>query len=166
MAAALKRFKDQVSIYCSCLQSTPVLQAMYSVRQNSVSVGWSMGWPMGWVHMGGPWTRSMGWSMDRVHKGGPWTRVHVLYTSQLGAIEVYSCACEDTNLKVLSAPHEETNALQGNYWAPCWGLLSPFWGIIESLLGITKPAENINKPFLGDFVISSAAFEEKTSIIA
>ena len=38
--------------------------------------------------------------------------------------------------------------------------------IIEPLLGITKPAEGINKPYLGDFVISSAASEAKTSIIA
>ena len=39
-------------------------------------------------------------------------------------------------------------------------------GIIEPLLGITKLAEGINKPYLGDFVISSAASEAKTSIVA
>ena len=38
--------------------------------------------------------------------------------------------------------------------------------IIEPLWGITKLAEGINKPYLGDFVISSAASEAKTSIIA
>ena len=38
--------------------------------------------------------------------------------------------------------------------------------IIESLLGITKPAEGINKPYLGNFVMSSSMSEVKTSIIA
>ena len=33
-------------------------------------------------------------------------------------------------------------------------------------MGITKPAEGINKPYLENFVISSAASEAKTSIIA
>ena len=62
-----------------------------------------------------------------------------------------SCACEDANFKVLSAP--------------C-GKQKPFKGIIEPLLGIKKPTEGINKPYLGDFVISSAASEEKTSVNA
>ena len=46
------------------------------------------------------------------------------------------------------------------------GIIEPHLGIIELLLGITKPAEEINKPYLGDFVISSAASKAKTSIIA
>ena len=49
---------------------------------------------------------------------------------------------------------------------PCKGIIEPHLGIIEPLLGITKLAEGINKPYLGDFVISSAASEAKTSIIA
>ena len=71
-----------------------------------------------------------------------------------------SCACEETNFKVLSAPYGGTKALQLKV------IIEPHLGIIEPLLGITKPAEGINKPYLGDFVISSAAFEAKTSIIA
>ena len=47
---------------------------------------------------------------------------------------------------------------------PCLAIIEPHWGTIEPLLGITKPAEGINKPYLG--VISSAASEAKTSIIA
>ena len=39
-------------------------------------------------------------------------------------------------------------------------------GIIEPLFGITKPAEEINEPYLGDFVVSSAASEARTFIIA
>ena len=46
------------------------------------------------------------------------------------------------------------------------GIIESLCGIIEPLLGITKPAEGINKPDLEDFVISSAAFEAKTSLIA
>ena len=42
----------------------------------------------------------------------------------------------------------------------------PVKGIIEPRLGITTPAEGIDKPYLGDFVLSSAASEAKTSIIA
>ena len=33
-------------------------------------------------------------------------------------------------------------------------------------MGITKPTDGINKPYLGDFVISSTASDAKTSIIA
>ena len=49
---------------------------------------------------------------------------------------------------------------------PRLGIIEPHWGIIEPLLGITKPAGGINKPYLRDFVISFAASEAKTSIIA
>ena len=49
---------------------------------------------------------------------------------------------------------------------PRLGIIETHWGIIEPLLAITKPAEGINKPYLGDIVISSAASEAKTSIIA
>ena len=80
------------------------------------------------------------------------------------APESYSCACEDTNFKVLSAPYGETKALQGE--EPYLGIIESLWEIIEPLVGITKPAEEINKPYLGDFVISSTASEAKTSIIA
>ena len=60
--------------------------------------------------------------------------------------------------------------------SPSRELLSPVWGGLllginypqpsMSLWGITKPTEGINKPYLGDFVISSAASEAKTSDIA
>ena len=50
---------------------------------------------------------------------------------------------------------------------PHLAIIEALWVIIEPLLGITKPDEGINnKPYLGDFVISSAASEAKTSIIA
>ena len=49
---------------------------------------------------------------------------------------------------------------------PRLGIIESLWLIIEPLLGITKPAEGINKPHLGGFVITSAASEAKTSIIA
>ena len=45
-------------------------------------------------------------------------------------------------------------------------IIEPCLGMIEALLGITNLAEGINQPYLGDFVISSAASEAKTSIIA
>ena len=53
------------------------------------------------------------------------------------------------------------------------GKIKPFKGIIEHrleimepLLGITKPAEGINKSYLVDFVISSAASKTETSVTA
>ena len=53
------------------------------------------------------------------------------------------------------------------------GKIKPFKGIIEQrleiielLLGITKPAEGINKSYLVDFVISSAASKTETSVTA
>ena len=49
---------------------------------------------------------------------------------------------------------------------PFKGIIEPRLGITEPLLGITKIAEGINNPYLGDFVISSAASYAKTSIIA
>ena len=71
--------------------------------------------------------------------------------------------------------HRDTPALLKTqilkFYQPHMGKQRSFKGIIESclaiiepLLGITKPAEGINKPYLG--VISSAASEAKTSIIA
>ena len=41
--------------------------------------------------------------------------------------------------------------------SPSRELLSPVLGIIESLLRITKPAEGINKPYMGDNVLSYKA---------
>ena len=41
------------------------------------------------------------------------------------------------------------------------GIIKSLWAIIKLLLGIAKPSEGINKPYLGDFVISSAASEAK-----
>ena len=49
---------------------------------------------------------------------------------------------------------------------PFKGIIEPHLGIIEPLLGITKLTKGINKPYLGHFVISSAASEAKTSILA
>ena len=66
---------------------------------------------------------------------------------------------------ILSAPYVETKAFKGII-EPHLEFIKTLWGIIEPLLGITKPAEGINKPYLGDSVISSAASEAKTSIIA
>ena len=77
----------------------------------------------------------------------------------------YSCTCEDTNFKVLSAPRGKQKPFKGNI-EPRLRITESLWGIIEPLLGITKPTEGINKPYLGDFVISSAASEAKTSVIA
>ena len=48
---------------------------------------------------------------------------------------------------------------------PHLGIIESLWGIIEPVLEIAKLTEGINKPYLGDFVISSAASEAKTSII-
>ena len=77
----------------------------------------------------------------------------------------YSCACEDINFKVLSAPCGKQKPFKGII-EPCLGITESLWGIIEPLLGIKKPTEGINKPYFGDFVISSAASEAKTTVNA
>ena len=49
--------------------------------------------------------------------------------------------------------------------SPVWGLLSPFGGL-SPFWGLQSPLGELNKPYLGDFVISSAASEAKTPDIA
>ena len=70
--------------------------------------------------------------------------------AQLGAIELLLCLRR--HILKFYQPHMGKQK-------PFNGIIEPRLGIIEPLLGITKLAEGINKPYLGDFVISSAASE-------
>ena len=54
-----------------------------------------------------------------------------------------------------SAPIEVKTQIK--FYQPHVGKEKPFKGIIERLLRITKPAEGLNKPYMGDNVLSYKA---------
>ena len=112
--------------------------------------------------------------------------------SMHSSAQSYSCACEDTNLKVLSGPYGETKALKGNSWAPSgdywapsgdywapsgdywvpsgdyWAPSGDYWaplGIIEPRLGIIEPCLGIIEPRLGIIESRLGIIEPRLGII-